>query len=59
MPVVYQRAVSLPPALTLSTILLMGVLFGTLGVLVATPLVAVVTVLVRLLYLEDALGDTG
>jgi len=59
MPLVYQRAVSVPPALTLSAILLMGVLFGFLGVLVATPLVAVVIELVRLLYLEDTLGDTG
>lgn len=57
MPVVYQRAVSLPPALTLSTILLMGVLFGFLGVLVATPLVAVVIRLVKTLYLEGVLGD--
>ena len=59
MPLVYQRAVSLPPALTLSGILLMGVLFGFLGVLVATPLVAVVIQLVKLLYLEDTLGETG
>lgn len=59
MPVVYQRAVSLPPALTLSAILLMGILFGFLGVLVATPLVAVMIQLVKLLYLEDILRDKG
>lgn len=56
-PLVQQRTVSLPPAVILMSQVLLGVLAGTLGVLVATPLAAVTLVLVRLLYVEDTLGD--
>ncbi len=38
--------------------LLMASLVGTLGVLLATPLLAVAQVLVKMLYVEDALGDS-
>ncbi len=37
--------------------ILLGVLVGTLGVLLATPLAATVFVLVKMLYLEDTLGE--
>lgn len=56
-PLVQQRAVKLPPVVTLSALLLMGVLAGPLGVLLATPLTACVLVLVKMLYVEDLLGD--
>ena len=36
---------------------LFGSAFGFLGVLLATPLLAAITVLVRKLYIEDVLGD--
>src|SRR5690606_44568 len=39
-PVVQQESVSLPPALTISFQLLMGVLYGILGLALATPLAA-------------------
>lgn len=55
-PIVQQKTVSLPPALTLAAVLVMGFLFGPLGVLVATPLAAVLFILVKLLYIEDTLG---
>lgn len=56
-PIIQQRAVSLPPALLLAVQLFMGVLFGVLGLLVATPLGVAVIVLVQLLYVEDVLGE--
>lgn len=56
-PLVQQRTVSLPPAIIILSQVLLGVLVGTLGVLVATPLAASVLILVRMLYLEDTLGD--
>jgi predicted PurR-regulated permease PerM len=56
-PLVQQRAVELPPVVTIIAVVLMGKLFGVLGLLLATPLAAVVLVLVKLLYVEDALGD--
>lgn len=40
------------------SIFLFGSLFGFLGLLVATPLMAVTLVLIKMLYVEDALGDT-
>lgn len=57
-PLVQQRAVSLPPVLTIAGLLVGSVLFGFLGLLLAAPLVAVTLVLVRMLYIEDVLGDT-
>jgi predicted PurR-regulated permease PerM len=35
----------------------MGVLFGLPGVVLATPLAAIALVLVKMLYVEDTLGD--
>ncbi|MDB6125916.1 MAG: hypothetical protein JWQ71_4909 [Pedosphaera sp.] len=56
-PVIQKRAASLPPALTLVAMVLFGSAFGFLGVLLATPLLAVIMVLVKKLYIEDVLGD--
>lgn len=56
-PLVQKISVELPPALTISAQVLLGLLFGVLGVVLATPLAAAGLVLVRKLYLEDALGE--
>jgi predicted PurR-regulated permease PerM len=56
-PIVQQRAVHLPPVLTIIAVYVFGELFGILGLLVATPLFAVILVLVKMLYIEDALKD--
>jgi predicted PurR-regulated permease PerM len=56
-PLVQRRAVHLPPALTLSAQIILGVLAGFLGLLFATPLVAAGLVLFRMIYVEDILGD--
>lgn len=58
-PVVQQRAASLPPVLTLIAVFAFGGLFGLWGLLVATPLMAVILVFVPTLYLGDVLGDTA
>lgn len=58
MPIVFEKTVSIPPALTVISQILMASLMGMLGVLLATPLVAVGLVLVRMLYVEDTLGDS-
>lgn len=57
MPLVFEKTVSLPPALTVAAQLLMAALMGLLGVLLATPLLAVALVLVQMLYVEDVLKD--
>lgn len=56
-PMIQHRAVDLPPVAIILAQIFLGVLFGFLGLLVATPLMAVVLVLVQKLYVEDALGD--
>ena len=58
-PLVEQRAVSLPPAMTLTAQVVLGVIFGFTGLLVATPLTAVAMVMVDKLYVEDTLGEPG
>ncbi|MDQ3618039.1 MAG: AI-2E family transporter [Pseudomonadota bacterium] len=57
MPLVFEKTVSIPPALSVASQLLMASLLGILGVLLATPLLAVAMVLARMLYVEDVLGD--
>ena len=56
MPLVQQRMVDLPPALTLFAIVASGTLFGPLGVLLGAPLTVIVFVLVKRLYVREALG---
>jgi predicted PurR-regulated permease PerM len=54
-PLIQRRAVSLPPALTISAQVGMGLLFGVGGVIFATPLIAGALVVIRKLYVEDVL----
>jgi predicted PurR-regulated permease PerM len=58
-PLIQQRAISLPPAFVLSSELLMGLLLGGAGLAFATPLAAVVLVLINMLYIQDVLHDKG
>jgi len=57
-PIVMSRAVDLHPALVVFAILIMGTLFGLVGVLLAVPLVAALQVLVRELWVQrmDQIG---
>ncbi len=54
-PLIQERAIDLPPAAVIAAQVLMGLLFGLLGVILATPLAAVAAVLIRRLYVEDLL----
>jgi predicted PurR-regulated permease PerM len=56
-PLIDQETVQTPPALVILAIVLMGVLAGGLGALLATPLLAVTLLLVKMLYVEDYLQD--
>lgn len=57
LPLVERRTVSLAPALNIAAQVLLGLAFGLLGVALAAPLVAAVSVLVIMLYVQDTLGD--
>ncbi|WP_244421641.1 AI-2E family transporter [Allomesorhizobium alhagi] len=56
-PLVQQRAVDLPPALTVFAIVAFGILFGPLGVLLATPLTVVCFVAVKKIWIRDTLEE--
>lgn len=55
MPLIQQRAVELPPALLLVSLFAIGGLFGLIGVVLAAPLTVVIFVLVKRLYVREAL----
>jgi predicted PurR-regulated permease PerM len=52
-PLIQQRAVDLPPALTVLGVLAFGALFGIAGILLATPLLVVTIVAVRTFYVDQ------
>lgn len=56
-PIVQQRAVYLAPVLVLFAQVVFGILVGPLGVMLATPLTATSVVTLRMLYIEDVLGE--
>jgi predicted PurR-regulated permease PerM len=54
-PLLLQKAVEVPPALTLIGIASLAIVLGVPGVLIAEPLVAVTLVAVKMLYVEPVL----
>lgn len=56
-PLLMREGVDLPPALTIIAQALMAILFGFLGLLVAVPALAATMVTVKMLYVEDVVGD--
>lgn len=56
-PLMQKRVVDLPPVITIGAIAAGGLLFGILGMFLATPLAIVALVLVNMLYIEDKLGE--
>ena len=56
-PMIERETVSLPPVLTIFFQIFLGVLAGGLGLILATPLLATIIVLIKMLYIEDVLGD--
>lgn len=56
-PLIERETVELPPALTIMFQLALAVLVGGLGLVLATPLLAVIMVMMQMIYMEDMLGD--
>ena len=56
-PLVQSSAVDLPPVVTLFALIAFGVLFGPLGILLATPLAVVAMVCVKVLYVRETLHE--
>jgi predicted PurR-regulated permease PerM len=57
MPIVFKKTVHLPPVLTIIAQILLGAIFGFIGIILATPLMATGIVLVKTIYVEDVIGD--
>jgi predicted PurR-regulated permease PerM len=56
-PLVDRKSVVLPPVLTITAQVLLGLAFGFIGLLLASPLTAAAMILVQMLYVEDVIGD--
>ncbi|MBK7933871.1 MAG: AI-2E family transporter [Acidobacteria bacterium] len=56
-PIIERETVELAPALTIIFQLALGAMIGGLGLVLATPLLAMVVVIVKMVYFEDVLGD--
>jgi predicted PurR-regulated permease PerM len=56
-PLILRQAVDLPPAWILVAIVLLGSLFGVLGIALAVPLIAIGRVAILRFYVEDYLAD--
>ena len=56
-PLFLERAVDLPPAVTLFAVFLFGALFGTVGVLLAGPLTVLFYIAARVLWMKGALNE--
>lgn len=58
-PLIMQKHASLPPVLTIMSVLICGKLLGPLGLLVAVPGLSVLLVLVRKLLIERSYGSAA
>jgi predicted PurR-regulated permease PerM len=56
-PLIQKGSVNVPPAWTLFAIVILGAMFGILGVALAAPLLAVGRIALLRLYVEDCLND--
>jgi predicted PurR-regulated permease PerM len=56
-PLIERETIELPPALTIMFQLALAVLVGGLGLVLATPLLAVIIVIVEMVYIQNVLGD--
>jgi predicted PurR-regulated permease PerM len=54
-PLIQRSTVDLPPALTILSQTVLGALFGIMGLILATPLMAAAMVAVRMIYVESVL----
>lgn len=57
-PIIERETVELPPALTVIFQIALSIILGGLGLVLATPLLAVVMVLIQKVYIQGVLGDS-
>lgn len=57
LPLIQKRMVEIPPAIILLSMTLFGILLGIFGILLAVPLMVALMVFIKMVYLQDVLGD--
>ncbi len=57
LPLIQQHQVSVPPAFILLGQVLLGVVAGVLGIILTVPILVLLMVFVKMIYLQDILGD--
>jgi predicted PurR-regulated permease PerM len=58
-PLIMEKKVSIPPVLTIASVLVMGTLFGVIGLVVALPILALTLVVIRHVVHGQIYGDSG
>jgi len=58
-PLIHKETVDVPPAWTLFAIVILGAMFGIMGIALAAPLVAIGRIALLRFYVEDWLGDAS
>jgi predicted PurR-regulated permease PerM len=56
-PLLMKKGLEIPPVLTITTQGVMALVFGFIGLLVAVPLLAATIVPIKMLYVQDVVGD--
>lgn len=56
-PLLLEKRLDIPPVLTVVAVSALGIVFGVIGMLIAEPLLAVVLVATKMLYVKDVVGD--
>ena len=57
LPIILRRAVDIPGAMTIIAQVLLSLLAGPIGLALAAPLTAATLIIVKMLYVEDTLGE--
>lgn len=57
LPLIQQHQVSVPPAFILLGQVLLGVVAGVLGIILTVPILVLLMVFLKMVYLQDILGD--
>lgn len=56
-PLLLKKRVDIPPMLTIIAVPAMTLIFGLTGVLIAEPLLAIILIVSKMLYVQDVVGD--
>lgn len=57
-PLIQQRTVDIPPVISITAQVTIGMLLGIPGIIIAAPLMIMVIVVIQKVYIEDFLGDS-